>query len=227
MTLARTERAALADLLAALGPDQPTLCDGWTTTDLLVHLLVRERRPDAVLGMFLPPLAGRLAKVSDGYRRRPFEELIDLLRAGPPGYSPLGWGKVDDKANSMEMFIHHEDARRGQPDWQPRELDETDREQLVPMLTSMLVLRGLRKCGVPVTARLTDEPGQHDRPLVLVPAKRTAGDDDTPGAAAGGVVLRGTAADILLWLSGRSAVSVELDGDPASVAAVQAGERGV
>ena len=45
MTLARTERAALADLLVELGPNEPTLCQGWTTADLLVHLQVRERRP--------------------------------------------------------------------------------------------------------------------------------------------------------------------------------------
>ena len=47
MNLAKSERAALADLFVTLGPDQPTLCEGWDTKDLLVHLLVRERRPDA------------------------------------------------------------------------------------------------------------------------------------------------------------------------------------
>jgi hypothetical protein len=41
MNLATTERAALADLFVTLGPDQPTLDEGWDTRDLLVHLLVR------------------------------------------------------------------------------------------------------------------------------------------------------------------------------------------
>ena len=219
MTLARTERAALADLLVELGPDQPTLCEGWTTADLLVHLQVRERRPDAMIGMFLPPLAGWTAKVSARYRERPWQQQIQALRSGPPAYSPLGWGPVDDKANSMEMFIHHEDARRGRPGWQPRELDAPTREQLVAMATSFLAVRGLRKVGVPTSAELTDEPGGRPRTIVLVPAK---------GAQqSGGVVLRGGIADILLWLSGRSAVDVEFVGDPAAVAAVQAGERGV
>lgn len=223
MTLARTERAALADLLAELGPDQPTLCEGWTTADLLVHLQLRERRPDAVLGMVLPPLAGWTAKVTNEYRQRPWDQQIQALRSGPPAYSPLGWGPIDDKANSMEMFIHHEDARRGQPDWQPRQLDEDTREQLIALSTSFLALRGLRKVGVPTTARLTDEPGSTPRPIVLVPAKTR----EAVGEPAGGVVLSGGIADILLWLSGRSAVDIEFDGDAASVAAVQAAERGV
>src|SRR5690606_1471098 len=44
-TDASRERAALCDLLSRLGPDQPTLCEGWTTRDLAAHLLLRERRP--------------------------------------------------------------------------------------------------------------------------------------------------------------------------------------
>ena len=223
MTLARTERAALADLLVELGPDQPTLCKGWTTGDLLVHLQVRERRPDAVLGMFLPPLAGWMAKVSAGYQKRPWDQQIAALRSGPPAYSPLGWGPVDDKANSMEMFIHHEDARRGQPGWQPRELDADTRAQLIPMITSFMALRSLRKVGIPVTARLTDEPGGTPRPIVLVPAKTR----EAVGEPAGGVVMSGGIGDILLWLSGREAVDIAFDGDPAAISAVQAGERGV
>ena len=39
------ERLALADLMAEVGPDAPTLCGGWTTRDLAAHLLLRERRP--------------------------------------------------------------------------------------------------------------------------------------------------------------------------------------
>ena len=71
MTLAQTERAALADLFTELGPDQPTLCEGWDTGDLLAHLLVRERRMDAAAGVVIKPLAGWTAKVSAGYRNRP------------------------------------------------------------------------------------------------------------------------------------------------------------
>ena len=44
---ARTEREALAYLMLELGPDAPTVNEGWTTRDLAAHQLVRERRPDA------------------------------------------------------------------------------------------------------------------------------------------------------------------------------------
>ncbi len=218
MTLAQTERAALADLFAELGPDQPTLCEGWDTDDLLAHLLIRERQVFAAVGTWITPLAGLTARVSARYKQRPWTEQIELYRSGPPGFSPFSWGSLDEKANGMEMFIHHEDARRGQPDWEPRILDQATRDELVRMLGSALVLRGLRKIGVPVTARLTDEPRQRDMPIVLVPSK----DLDVVGSASG-VVLRGGVGEILLWLSGRSEVRIDFEGGAPDVAAVRAG----
>lgn len=219
MTLARTERAALADLFVELGPDQPTLCEGWNTGDLLAHLLIRERRIDAALGVVMPPLAGWTAHVAAEYRKRPWGEQIDRYRSGPPGFSPFGWGSLDERANGMEMFIHHEDARRGQPDWQPRVLDQPTRDELIRVMTSALSLRRLKKVGVPVTARLTDQPGQRDMPIILVPSKAPVGGPEAPT----GVVLSAEVAEILLWLGGRSEVRIAFEGDPASVAAVRAG----
>lgn len=221
VTLAQTERAALAALFVELGPDQPTLCKGWDTADLLGHLLVRERRPDAVPGMFLESLAGWTARVTAGYQRRPWSEQVELYRSGPPGFSPFGWGPVDEKANGMEMFIHHEDARRGQPDWEPRDLPEATRSLLIPMITSGLMLRTVRRAGIPITAWLSDTPGGHDRPIVLVPSKEIGG----AAADSQGVTLNGGVAEILLWLSGRSQVHIEFAGDPAAVAAVRAGRK--
>ena len=43
VTLVESERAGLADTLASVGPDAPTLCAGWTTTDLALHVVLRER----------------------------------------------------------------------------------------------------------------------------------------------------------------------------------------
>jgi len=222
MSLAHTERAALADLLGELGPHQPTLCDGWETGDLLTHLLVRERRMDAALGMFLKPLTGWTARVSAGYSKRPWAAQVELFRSGPPGFTPLGWGSMDEKANGMELFIHHEDARRGQPDWQPRDFDVDVRNELLKMITSRFVLRGLRKIGVPVTARLTNEPGQVDRPVILVPST-----DLDIADPAGGVVMYGAVGEILLWLTGRPAVRIRWEGDPADVGAVLAAGKAV
>ena len=52
------ERRELCDLFEELGPDAPTLCEGWTTDDLAAHLVVRERNPTAGPGILL---GGRFA----------------------------------------------------------------------------------------------------------------------------------------------------------------------
>ena len=36
--MAQRERQQLADLMASVGPDAPTLCEGWTVRDLAAHL---------------------------------------------------------------------------------------------------------------------------------------------------------------------------------------------
>jgi uncharacterized protein (TIGR03085 family) len=118
---ARTERTALGDTLAELGPDQPTLCEGWTTRDLAAHVVLRDRRPDAAAGIVLRPLAGRTAKVQAALATKPFDELVELLRH-PPRLSMAGFGPVDRLVNTQEFFIHHEDVRRGQPTWRTRPL---------------------------------------------------------------------------------------------------------
>ncbi|MGH3682284.1 MAG: maleylpyruvate isomerase family mycothiol-dependent enzyme, partial [Natronosporangium sp.] len=73
---ARAERLALCDLLTDLGPDQPTLCAGWTTRDLAAHLVARERRPLAAPGLILRPLAGYTERVRQSVARRPFPVLV-------------------------------------------------------------------------------------------------------------------------------------------------------
>ncbi|MFL6076285.1 MAG: TIGR03085 family metal-binding protein [Mycobacteriales bacterium] len=107
----RSERIALADLLEELGPDAPTLCEGWTTADLAAHLVVRERRPDAGLGIVASPLARWTANVQASAKKRyGYQQLTQLVRQGPPLWSPLR--PVDALANTVEYFVHHEDVRR-------------------------------------------------------------------------------------------------------------------
>jgi uncharacterized protein (TIGR03085 family) len=119
---ARIERAHLCDLLTELGPDRPTLCAGWNTRDLAAHLIIRERRPDAAAGIQLKSLAGHTAKVQAATAARPFDLIVEQLRH-PPRWSPLtGIEALDRAANTLEFFVHHEDIRRAQPDWQPRAL---------------------------------------------------------------------------------------------------------
>jgi uncharacterized protein (TIGR03085 family) len=116
-----TERAALADLLLAVGPDAPTLCEGWTTRDLAAHLVVRERQPIAGLGHFIKPMRGYGERALRRRAETPYEELISQVR-NPPWWSPQSNRLADPYANTGEFYIHHEDVRRGAPGWQPRTL---------------------------------------------------------------------------------------------------------
>jgi uncharacterized protein (TIGR03085 family) len=93
------ERRAICDLLVELGPDAPTLCEGWTTADLAAHLVLREhfhRWSDAQ----------RAAEKAKGY-----PAMIARLWAGAP-LVPWRLPRVRDVFNGLEYFIHHEDARR-------------------------------------------------------------------------------------------------------------------
>src|SRR3954465_12882993 len=106
---ARSERHALCDLLIRTGPDAPTLCQGWTTGDLAAHLLMRERRPDAAPGIVVPLLGGHTARVPRRIARdTSFPRLVELLRQGPPAWSPFALPGVEGSANMVEYFVHHE-----------------------------------------------------------------------------------------------------------------------
>ncbi len=119
---ARTERGQLAELLKQLGPDAPTLCGDWTTADLAAHLVVRDRRPDSGPGLLVPALAGWTEAVRRGaLGSRGYQDLVDKV-ARPPWWSPISNPLLHEPVNLMEYFIHHEDVRRAQPDWQPRDL---------------------------------------------------------------------------------------------------------
>ena len=121
--LAASERASLSDLLDQVGPDAPTLCEGWDTRDLTAHLVLRESRPDAALGVVVRPLAGRTARLQNRLARGDFTELVNRLRGGPPRFSFFRPHAVGELLNNIEFFVHHEDVRRAAPFWEPRVLD--------------------------------------------------------------------------------------------------------
>jgi uncharacterized protein (TIGR03085 family) len=138
VSLASRERASLADLFDELGPDAPTLCAGWSTAHLAAHLVVRERRPDALPGFGLEeagvggPLPAWSHRLEDRLREStPYAEVVSRFRAGPPVWSPMG-PVLGTLLNTAEFVIHHEDVRRAQPGWSPRPLPRTVQDALWP-----------------------------------------------------------------------------------------------
>lgn len=199
MTVSHDERTALADLLLSLGPDQPTLCEGWDTRDLAVHLVLREYRPDAMVGMFLSPLSGHLDTMSERYTQKSYRDLVEDYRNGPPVWNPMRLG--DRFINLAENFVHHEDARRGGGEWSPRDLDPGTRDAVWNVVKQ--VSRGMiRSSGAAVTLARTDGDGE----------SVTIG-NNTPG-----VTVTGEAGELLLWVYGRvKACDVTVDGDADAV----------
>ena len=198
-TFARRERGALCDLALTVGPSAPTLCGSWTVRELVVHLLVRERRPWAAPGILVPALSGLVDHASAALTRRPFEELVETLRTPP---APVRIGAVERTVNTMEFFVHHEDIRRAAPDWASRPLDARDEADLWRSLG--MIGRGLvRPAGVPVVA------SDGNRTVTLRRGERPA-------------IVSGPVGEVALFLFGRKQVAgLTFDGPAATVAALR------
>jgi uncharacterized protein (TIGR03085 family) len=185
--LAVTERASLADLLDQLGPNAPTLCEGWQTRDLASHLVLRERRPDAIAGIVIHPLSGWTRRVQNRLAQRNFSRLVDRLRGGPPRWSLVRLRRIDEGVNNVEFFVHHEDIRRAQPGWQPRTLGAAANE-LLWRRTQAIARHALHTDhGVELVRSDTGE--RH------VARSRAAGE--------GVLVVTGTPQELLLYVFGR------------------------
>lgn len=209
----RAERHALADLMARLGPDAPTLCSGWTTRDLAAHLIVRERRPDAAGGILLRPLKSYSERVRHGVAGRPYAELVEMVR-NPPWWSWSSLPPLDRVANVPEFFVHHEDVRRAQPQWEPRDLPADTERALwgrVRPLARLLLRR------FPAAVHLY-APGYGE-----VQAGRSGEDD----AAAPRVQVSGPPGELLIFCFGRQrAARVEVTGPQAQVDALRTARLG-
>ena len=193
VNVARLERAALCDLFEELGPDQPTLCEGWTTRDLAAHLVTRERRPDAAVGILVKPVSGFTEQVRAAAAKRPFDELIGQLRR-PPFWTMSAFGPTDRATNTLEFFIHHEDVRRAQPGWEPRRLDPATERALWH--------------GVPGAARLALRRFRAGVELVA-PGFGTGKGGSGPVQ----VTVTGPPGELVMFLSGRQSVAeVEVTG---------------
>jgi uncharacterized protein (TIGR03085 family) len=222
VTYARDERLALCALLDKTGPDAPTLCAGWRTTDLAAHLVLREHRPDAAAGVMGGPLARYTVQTQRKLSgRTPYPKLVETIRTGPPRFSFFGIPGVDAKANFAEYFVHHEDVRRAQPDWQPRELSTALTDAVWSQLKGARLM--LRKVPVGIEFARDDierpsgqQPGDQ-RPVRMTVRPRTPV-----------VTVIGAPAELLMWTFGRtSAARIRLEGAEADVSALEQAHWGV
>jgi uncharacterized protein (TIGR03085 family) len=206
---AQAERAALCDLFLQLGPDEPTLCEGWTTYDLVAHLDVREHDPVASVGIVVPAAAGLHDRaIARAKERRSFDQLVARVRSGPPFW----WKPVDGVFNTQEYFIHHEDARRGGGDTTPRPEAEVAAIETV-LWTNLgrshrFMTRGVKGVGVDLEA-----PGR-------TPVRARHRDRV--------VTITGRPGEVLLYLFGRrGAAHVEISGSPEDRAALEDASLGL
>jgi uncharacterized protein (TIGR03085 family) len=211
--LSRTERAALCNTALEIGEDSPTLSGDWSVKDLVIHLLVRERDPLGAPGIMISRLEGLTERASRRLGRQDFSALVERLRGGPPIWSPLRLPPVDVVANGLEFFVHHEDIRRAQPGWEPRELNDGEQRQVWKLLGQ--AGKGLvRPAGVPVELRW--------------PGARDDGSDRTRTLRRGEdpVVVAGRPSEVAMYLFSRSEHrDLALDGPPEAVSALEQGRH--
>lgn len=207
-SFARRERRELCDLALALGPDAPTLCEGWAADDLVAHLVVREHQPVASAGNVVGPLVGLTQRAMEKQKAKGFEVLVERYRTPAPFLRALP--PVDELMNGFELLVHHEDLRRGGAEWEPRELAADDVDLLWRRLTRGIGFLG-RRLPVPTVIR-RDDTG----------ATATAKKGSEP------VTISGPVVELVLFLFGRRATrGLSFDGPEDRVATLQSADLGM
>ena len=201
MSFAKQERERLGQLFLKLGPEAPTLCEGWATRDLAIHLYIREHRMHKAGGYFLPALEPLLDKEIAVQAERPYEDVVRDWMSGPPKLI----APVDPLMNTAENFVHHEDVRRGDGVARPRDFSTAVNEMLLSLAKRFATMT-LRSVSTPVI--LTPPT----LPSVTVSGKRGVAErgDDV-------IRVKGEPGELLLWVMGRTAVDLEFEGDPQKI----------
>ncbi|HKJ11865.1 MAG TPA: TIGR03085 family metal-binding protein [Ornithinimicrobium sp.] len=212
MNLAQEHRRALCESAVRAGADAPTLCGDWSVRDLLVHLVVREGRPDVTAAGLVPAGRGYADRVQAEYAAMEFDDLVARVRNGPPRLSPLSIARVDDAANTVEFVLHHVDIVRATPSRHGPAFEEVTHRA---MFTTLRRLGRLLFRQAPVGV------------VVVAPGRgRAALRRPRPGH--GSVVLTGEPVELMVYASGRRAhASVEISGDTADTEALAATPLGM
>lgn len=198
--LAQSERAELCELFVKLGPDAPTLCEGWRARELAAHLFIRESRPHKALGIASKRFESLTGKAMESaLERYGFEGVVDRVRSGPP----LLLRPLDGKMNLLEFTIHHEDLRRPNGMGPREDIDDLE----------AAVWKGLRQ----FTRLMSRRAGE--LAITLSPPEAT---HLRVGRGVRPVEVRGSVVDLAMYCFGRGAAA-ELDyvGDPETVEAAK------
>lgn len=189
------ERAQLCLRFDELGPDAPTLCEGWTTFDLAAHLVVRERNPVAAPGIIVAALAALADRGMEREKRKGYAKVVERVRTGPP-LGPFAVPGLREQINLIEYSVHHEDVRRANA-MEPRTDIDDLQDALWPKVRRLarFAIRGVPSgVGIELTR---------------------SGTGDTARARSGDRVatVTGEPLEILLWAYGRGdAARVTLGG---------------
>lgn len=124
------EREDLCALFLELGPDAPTLCEGWTTAHLAAHLVLREH--------FRRWTDERM----EAERAKGYSTTVASLQRGAP-LVPWRLPGVRTVVNGVEYLIHHEDVRRA--NGRGRRTDRPDLDDLSWRMTGFIGRRLARK----------------------------------------------------------------------------------
>lgn len=215
----RTERAALADLCDELGPGAPTLCAGWTTHDLAAHLWIRETDPLAAPGLVAKPLAGLTERrMAEAKSRWSYPELVERVRRGPAPLSVFAFPGIDEEANTVEYFIHHEDVRRADGR-EPREL-APDVEDWIWRRLKLLGRALFRKADVGIVL----ERGSADPEAPREPEPES----NRVNSGSETVTIVGAPSELMLYAYGRgSHAAVRLIGEPEALEALERSDFGM
>lgn len=182
------ERVQLCQRFEELGPDAPTLCEGWTTFDLAAHLAVRERNllagPGILLGDAVAPLGRLTDRQMAKEKERGYDKVVERVRTGPP-FGPFAVPGLRTQINLVEYAVHHEDVRRANG-LSPRSGIDDLQDELWPLFTRLarFALRGL-PAGVEVKLC------------------RPGGDEKLVGGGERTVRVTGEPIEQLLWAYGR------------------------
>ena len=147
-------------------------------------------------------------QVSDPKRHSPTEAEVLVIVTWYVALSPRRMEKVDGVANTLEFFIHHEDVRRAQPEWEPRELDQRLDETLWTRLGSFAP-RLMKSSTVGIDFATPDG------------RRVTVKEGPDP------VTVVGEVGELTLFAYGRTAVRVEFQGSEAGIEALKSGSFGI